>query len=283
MRPGARAAAQAGLVLLAAAASFVAGRGSAPGIGTPGASADAAVRASLAPGEGGVPGGAIREGTARWRSVASAGASIGASVDAGGRHSHAAEQLGGAGAAAAAAGSGGATGGPAGASERAELEARYAGLRTAEEELARDADRLRAAVPSLLPVEGARVSSAYTSRRLHPVLRRVLPHRGVDLAAPHGAPVRAAADGVVLYVVRHREYGLVVDVAHGERFITRYAHLSAADVERGDTIPRGEVIGRVGSSGLSTGPHLHYETFVDGRRRDPIHFLGLSGDLPDVP
>lgn len=276
-RPAPRAVVHAGLVLLVAASSFAAGRGSVRGQGAPGASADAAVTMSaLAARGGGTHAGERRRGSVSTeRSVETAD---GTSGDASGGSRGGSD---GAGSGGVSAGTSG--GGAGGGSGRAELEARYAELRAGEEALARDADRVLARVPSLLPVEGARVSSTYTSRRFHPVLRRVLPHHGIDLAAPHGAPVRAAADGVVLYVVRHREYGLLVDVAHGERFITRYAHLSAAETERGDTVRRGETIGRVGSSGLSTGPHLHYETFVDGRRRDPIHFLGLSGDPPDVP
>lgn len=260
-----------------AAASFAVGRGSVRGQGAPGDSADAAATMSaLAPRSGSIHAGEWKGGSVSTeRSVGSAGVTPG--NGSGGRRG-AYEGAGGGGVSAGTSG-----GGAGGASGRAGIEARYAELRAREEALARDADRVLARVPSLLPVEGARVSSTYTSRRFHPVLRRVLPHRGVDFAAPHGAPVRAAADGVVLYVVRHREYGLLVDVAHGERFITRYAHLSSAAIERGDTVRRGETIGRVGSSGLSTGPHLHYETFVNGRRRDPIHFLGLTGDLPDVP
>jgi murein DD-endopeptidase MepM/ murein hydrolase activator NlpD len=139
-----------------------------------------------------------------------------------------------------------------------------------------EADRVARAladVPVAVPVEGAVITSTYTSRRFHPILRRVRPHWGVDLAAAEGTPVRVAADGVVTHVVRSRSYGLVIDVAHGERYVTRYAHLSAALAKVGDRVEQGSVIGRVGSSGLSTGPHLHYEVFVDGRRRDPAYFL----------
>jgi murein DD-endopeptidase MepM/ murein hydrolase activator NlpD len=92
----------------------------------------------------------------------------------------------------------------------------------------------------------------------------------VDIAAPAGAPVAASADGTVLDVASSPSYGLVVDVSHRSgAYITRYAHLSAILVREGQAVRRGEAVGRVGSTGLSTGPHLHYEVFVHGRRRDP--------------
>lgn len=169
------------------------------------------------------------------------------------------------------------------ATMRAEMRERYEALRRREREAAVMADQSLAAVPSIVPVVNARLTSSYTSRRLHPVLRRVKAHWGVDLAARSGEPVRSTADGQVLYVVRNRTYGLMIDVRHGERFITRYGHLSAVHVRAGDVVGRGQTIGRVGSSGLSTGPHLHYEVFVDGRRRDPIYFLDLAGDQGRLP
>lgn len=169
------------------------------------------------------------------------------------------------------------------ATMRAEIRERYEALRRREREAAVMADRSLAGVPSIVPVVDARLTSSYTSRRLHPVLRRVKAHWGVDLAARSGEQVRSTADGEVLYVVRNRTYGLMIDVRHGERFITRYGHLSAVHVRAGDVVGRGQTIGRVGSSGLSTGPHLHYEVFVDGRRRDPIYFLELAGDQGLLP
>lgn len=165
-----------------------------------------------------------------------------------------------------------AIGGPGtGETERRRFPVRYAALKAREEAAAAIADSLLSHVPSAVPVEGAVLTSGFTQRRFHPVLRRVRPHWGVDLAAPAGTPVRAAGDGVVLYWVRNPSYGLVVDISHGERgeFISRYAHLSVVSVRRGERVRRGQVIGRVGSTGLTTGPHLHYEAFANGRRRDP--------------
>ena len=147
--------------------------------------------------------------------------------------------------------------------------ARYAALRAVEARTADRAEALLDAVPIHVPVRG-RLTSGYTPRRFHPVLRRVRPHWGLDIAAPAGTAVVSSADGTVLDVARSATYGLVVDVAHrGGEYITRYAHLSAVLVREGQRVRRGDVVGRVGATGLVTGPHLHFEVFVHGRRRDP--------------
>jgi murein DD-endopeptidase MepM/ murein hydrolase activator NlpD len=147
--------------------------------------------------------------------------------------------------------------------------ARYDALRGSEARAADRAEAVLASVPVQVPVRG-RLTSSFTARRFHPVLRRVRPHWGVDIAAPAGTPVRASADGTVLGVASSPSYGLVVDVSHrGGEYITRYAHLSAVLVREGQRVRRGDAVGRVGSTGLSTGPHLHYEVFIHGRRRDP--------------
>lgn len=146
---------------------------------------------------------------------------------------------------------------------------RYQALRQSETHAADRAEAALASVPVAVPVRG-RLTSSYTPRRFHPILHRVRPHWGVDIAAPAGSPVTASADGTVVDVATNASYGLVVDVSHrGGEYITRYAHLSAVTVAEGQRVRRGEVVGRVGSTGLSTGPHLHYEVFVRGRRRDP--------------
>jgi murein DD-endopeptidase MepM/ murein hydrolase activator NlpD len=102
-------------------------------------------------------------------------------------------------------------------------------------------------------------------------------HRGVDLPAPTGTPVLALADGQVQQVERGRGYGLQVVVEHANGWTTRYAHLSAADVRPGDRVIRGHRLGRVGSSGRSTGPHLHFEAARGGRPADPA--LTVRGPL----
>lgn len=156
--------------------------------------------------------------------------------------------------------------------------------RTAAERPAGRALGSAGSAPVVVPVPGGRLTSPFSPRRLHPVLRRVRPHGGIDLAAPHGAPVVSGAEGRVLVVVRSATYGLAVDVAHrrGE-LITRYTHLSSARVRPGQAVARGEVIGRVGSTGLSAGPHLHFEVFVRGRRRDPAPLLGLRAAAAPRP
>jgi murein DD-endopeptidase MepM/ murein hydrolase activator NlpD len=94
----------------------------------------------------------------------------------------------------------------------------------------------------------------------------------MDIAAPSGTPVRAPAAGRVVRVERHFGYGLVVEVSHGRDVRTWYAHLRSARVHVGDRVPAGTVIATVGASGLASGPHLHYEVRVKGRRVDPARY-----------
>lgn len=113
-------------------------------------------------------------------------------------------------------------------------------------------------MPSGLPVSGARISSNF-GMRYHPVLGGYRYHSGVDLAAPSGTPIRATSDGVVTAAGWQGGYGLVVSIGHGSQVETKYAHMSRLNVAVGQSVKRGEVIGFVGSSGRSTGPHVHYE------------------------
>jgi murein DD-endopeptidase MepM/ murein hydrolase activator NlpD len=154
-----------------------------------------------------------------------------------------------------------------------ELHTRYEALRLREAEVARRAAEWLRFVPSDAPVQGV-ITSSFSSARFHPIRRRVQPHLGIDIAAPHGAPVRATADGVVYATAENPTYGLVLDVRHGDSgFLSRYAHLSRIAVHPGQAVRRGDLLGHVGSTGLSTGAHLHYEIFFRGARRDPIAFL----------
>ena len=120
------------------------------------------------------------------------------------------------------------------------------------------------------PVAGARISSGY-GPRLHPLLGYSKMHRGIDFALPRGAPVHAVADGVVVEAGRRGAYGNYVRIRHDARTETAYAHLSAfaEHLRRGARVRRGQAIGTVGSTGRSTGAHLHYEVLFDGRRVDP--------------
>lgn len=131
------------------------------------------------------------------------------------------------------------------------------------------------------PLRYTKVSSPFSINRVHPVLGVRRPHTGIDLAAPKGTPVRAPGDGVVEFVGWQRGYGKTVIIDHGRGYTTLYAHLSsfAEGLEKGDILRRGEVLAHVGSTGLSTGPHLHYEVHVNGEPRDPAT-VALPGDPP---
>lgn len=122
------------------------------------------------------------------------------------------------------------------------------------------------------PVDFTRISSHFNPRRLHPILKRVRPHRGVDYAAPTGTPVYAAGDGTVIRRGWKGGYGRAIFIRHGTRYTTVYAHLSryARGLRVGSKVTQGQVIGRVGRSGMATGPHLHYEFRVDGVHRNPV-------------
>jgi murein DD-endopeptidase MepM/ murein hydrolase activator NlpD len=127
------------------------------------------------------------------------------------------------------------------------------------------------------PVQFTRISSYFSKRRYHPVLKKWRAHTGVDYAARPGTPVVATADGVVEYVGRKGGYGKTVILTHGEQYSTLYAHLSGygKSMAGGKRVRQGQIIGYVGSTGLATGPHLHYEFRVGGSHRDP-----LAVDLP---
>ena len=131
-----------------------------------------------------------------------------------------------------------------------------------------------------MPLEFGRRTSGFTRRRYHPVLKTYRAHRGIDYGAPPGTPVRATGAGTVTRAGRWGGYGRVVEIRHSGKFRTRYAHLRriARGVRSGATVEQDEVIGYVGSSGLSTGPHLHYEFLVHGRRRDPADVDLPPGD-----
>ncbi|HVI57837.1 MAG TPA: M23 family metallopeptidase [Luteimonas sp.] len=122
-----------------------------------------------------------------------------------------------------------------------------------------------------MPVSYTRISSRFTSARKHPILGRVRAHQGVDFAAPTGTPVMAAGDARVAFVGWKGGYGRAVILDHGRGYTTLYGHMSAfGKIKVGQRIPQGTVIGRVGSTGLATGPHLHYEFRINGVHRNPM-------------
>ncbi len=122
------------------------------------------------------------------------------------------------------------------------------------------------------PVEPMRVGSPF-GPRLHPVFGEIRVHRGADLTAGMGQPIRAAADGVVAIAEVRGGYGNCIVIDHGNGLSTLYAHQSAFAVAAGDQVKRGDVIGAVGSTGVSTGPHLHFEVRIYGDAVDPVPFL----------
>ena len=122
-----------------------------------------------------------------------------------------------------------------------------------------------------LPVIGA-IVSGFSNARRHPILHILRPHLGIDIAAKRGTRIAAPAAGRVTYVGRNFAFGLTVDIEHAGGITTRYAHLRAALVHEGERVARGSAIATVGSSGLTTGPHLHYEVAVNGRQVDPLRF-----------
>ncbi|MHA7840322.1 MAG: peptidoglycan DD-metalloendopeptidase family protein [Gammaproteobacteria bacterium] len=122
------------------------------------------------------------------------------------------------------------------------------------------------------PIKYNRVSSPFNPNRRHPILKYIRPHWGVDLAAPRGTPIHAAGSGKVIFSGRGSGYGNHIILKHGATYSTLYAHMSriARGISPGATVQQGQVIGYVGSTGLATGPHLHYEFRIHGRRVNPV-------------
>lgn len=119
------------------------------------------------------------------------------------------------------------------------------------------------------PLDFTRVSSNFDPRRLHPILKTVRPHRGVDYAAPTGTPVHSAGSGKVIESGYKASNGNYVVVQHGGKYTTKYLHLHQRSVKTGQLVKQGEQLGTVGSTGYATGPHLHYEFLVNGVHTDP--------------
>jgi len=144
--------------------------------------------------------------------------------------------------------------------------------------LSRNRERM-ASTPSIMPTAGW-LTSHFSRKRLHPILHIARPHEGIDVAAPMGSPIVAPAAGVVSRVASETGYGLVLEVDHGNGTVTKYAHCSRIVVKTGQKVTRGEIIAHVGSSGLSTSPHLHYEIHRNGKVVDPLTFV-VPGAIPD--
>jgi len=125
--------------------------------------------------------------------------------------------------------------------------------------------------PTIAPVIGV-ITDGY-GPRIDPITHRPAFHEGLDISVAIGTPVRSPADGVVLFADRETGYGRVVKLDHGYGYNTTYAHLDRLLVKEGARVTRGQLLGKVGLSGRTTGPHLHYEVWKDGERQNPLHFI----------
>ena len=132
--------------------------------------------------------------------------------------------------------------------------------------------RSAVSIPSRMPVEGVRLTSDY-GMRWHPVGGGRRAHKGVDLAGPTGTPIHATADGLVAKADWFSSYGLYIQLEHGGNLQTRYGHMSRLNVGAGQRVKKGDVIGYLGSTGRSTGPHLHYEVRIAGEAVNPVPYM----------
>jgi murein DD-endopeptidase MepM/ murein hydrolase activator NlpD len=129
------------------------------------------------------------------------------------------------------------------------------------------------AIPVRRPTAGEADITSSFGVRLDPFLRQPAMHTGIDFRGDAGDPVHATAAGRVVQAERNGGYGQMVEIDHGNGLVTRYAHLSAIAVSNGAAVAPGDLIGRIGSTGRSTGPHLHYEIRMQGEASDPQRFL----------
>jgi len=149
-------------------------------------------------------------------------------------------------------------------------------------QMARNKSKLLAATPAIQPIsnkELTRLASGF-GMRIHPIYKVKMMHFGVDFTAPRHTPIYSTGDGVIERVIRSfGGYGKQVIINHGFGYKTRYAHMQDFNVKKGDRIKRGDMIGTVGNSGLSTAPHLHYEIIKDNKKVNPVNYFYM--DLND--
>jgi murein DD-endopeptidase MepM/ murein hydrolase activator NlpD len=134
---------------------------------------------------------------------------------------------------------------------------------------------IEASLPTFTPVRHFSVGSSF-GRRRNPVTGRTTMHEGIDFTAPKGTRVHAASGGIVAQAGYRKGYGKMIDIDHGNGLVTRYAHASILKAKPGDLIEKGQEIARVGSTGRSTGSHLHFEVRMAGRPLDPALFLSKA-------
>lgn len=138
--------------------------------------------------------------------------------------------------------------------------------------VSKKSDMLRC-IPAIRPLPNIYEVQSGFGYRYHPILKVLRPHTGIDIAAKKGTPVYATADGVVSREQPGGGYGQVIVINHGYSYKTLYAHLSKKAVKPGEKVVRGQVIGYVGSTGISTGPHLHYEVIKGDKKVNPVHYF----------
>jgi murein DD-endopeptidase MepM/ murein hydrolase activator NlpD len=154
-------------------------------------------------------------------------------------------------------------------------------LATAEVERFETLQETASGLPLMTPMSRASITSRFGVRK-DPFRRRPAMHTGIDFRAPSGEPAKATAPGRVITAGYSRGYGYMVEIDHGDGLTTRFAHLSKIVAKKGQTVAKGDIIGRTGSTGRSTGPHLHYEIRVNGRAIDPMTFIRAGEELSPV-
>lgn len=143
-------------------------------------------------------------------------------------------------------------------------------------QLAENKEKLFAAIPAIQPISNEQLVALASGfgMRIHPIYKVKKMHTGIDFAAPIGTPIYATADGVIAQVsVKFSGYGKEIEIDHGFGYRTRYAHMHDFAVHQGQHVKRGELIGYVGDTGLSTAPHLHYEVIMNGVQINPVHYF----------
>ena len=142
-------------------------------------------------------------------------------------------------------------------------------------ELLNERIRMWSSRPAIQPINNKQLNQLFMTygARMHPIFKVMKDHNGLDFSAPKGTPVYATGDGVILTAHRSSSYGKVIYIDHGHGYETRYAHLSKIIVDSGERVKRGQIIGYVGSTGVSESAHLHYEVLVDGKHVNPINFF----------
>ncbi len=155
--------------------------------------------------------------------------------------------------------------------------------------LSKNKEQMSAAIPAIWPIDRKRLKNnhigAFNMRRLHPILHIVRPHTGIDLGGKIGDPVFATGDArVAMTEIAFRGYGKQILLNHNFGYKTRYAHLNQILVKEGDKVSRGQLIGYVGNSGISTSPHLHYEVIYKGKPVNPVNYFNrnMSADEYDT-